>query len=296
MLYSQRNRAKSAQFLFAVPPPMRVLVLRAIEPYAENYAGGFTTLMDQVGQAVLRKIPGFRGSMFAAVRHENPVIDHFLHCDDEQALDLIELCFQQPAYTGRQDGVDAVNTVFIENEIGYQLTRYIVRESKEKSRFGFGRQMETDYPRIIRRDQHVIQEAVIEPAFHLLSNASFAVANAEMLDAYAALRSHKFEDAITSAGSAFESTMKTICDIKHWKFDPDRDTCSRLVAILQDNGLFPPFYGPIFLACGTVRNKLGDAHGRGPSGSIPVTRSHAEHLIHMISAHILLLARLANVD
>lgn len=296
MLYSQRNRANSAELVYAVPHEIRILILRAIESYAENYAGGFGALIDQVGQAVLKKIPRLYGTMFRAIQHDHPVIDHFFHCPDEQALDFIEICFKQPSYTGKQEGVDTVNTVFIENEIGYQLTRYIVRESKEKSRFGFGKVLETEYPRIVRRDRNVIQDAVIEPVFHLLSNPAFAVANTEMLDAYEALRAQKFEDTITSAGSAFESTMKTICDLKQWRFDADKDTCSRLIAILQENGLFPPFYGQVLVACGTVRNKLGDAHGRGPSGTIPVTRAHAEHLIHMISAHILFLARLAGVD
>src|SRR4051794_21857001 len=61
------------------------------------------------------------------------------------------------------------------------------------------------------------------------------------------------------------------------------------------NGLFPPFYAPIFEAVGTIRNKMGDAHGRGPTPLYAVAKEHADHMLQMTSAHITLLVRLAGI-
>ena len=51
-----------------------------------------------------------------------------------------------------------------------------------------------------------------------------------MIRAHEAMRSGNYDDAITLAGAAFESVLKTICDIKSWAYDKDRDTCRRFVA------------------------------------------------------------------
>ncbi len=155
---------------------------------------------------------------------------------------------------------------------------------------------EYEYPRVIRRDEHLVHEEVIAPALALLTHSKFRVANAEMLKAHAALRTGNFEDAITLCGSAFESVLKTICNVKKWHYDPDRDTCAKLVSLCRENDLFPPFYVPILEAVGTVRNKLGDAHGRGPTQQRTVTQKQADHMVHMTSAHIILLCKLAGLE
>ena len=159
-----------------------------------------------------------------------------------------------------------------------------------------GTVIEIEYPRIIRRDEHLAHQEIIEPVLKLLTNSKLRVANAEMLKAHAALRVGDYEDAITLCGSAFESVLKTICGIKKWAYDADRDTCAKLIRICRDHGLFEPFYAPVFEAVGTVRNKLGDAHGRGPKSQHTATKEYADHLVHMTSAHLLLLAKLAGLE
>jgi hypothetical protein len=115
------------------------------------------------------------------------------------------------------------------------------------------------------------------------------------MDAFEKIRKGDYPDAITSCGAAFESVLKTICDAKGWIYDRDKDTSAKLVGICRDNGLFLPFYAPIFEGVGTVRNKLGDAHGKGPRPVQSATREHAEHMIALTCTHIDFLVRQAGL-
>lgn len=65
----------------------------------------------------------------------------------------------------------------------------------------------------------------------LLAHPDLRVANSEILNAYSAFRAGRFEDAITSCASSFESVLKTICDKKGWSYDVNKDGCSKLVEI-----------------------------------------------------------------
>ena len=51
----------------------------------------------------------------------------------------------------------------------------------------------------------------------------------------------------------------------------------------------PSFYEACLIAPGTIRNKLGDAHGRGPEKEYQATRETAEHVTHLVCTNILLL-------
>ena len=117
-----------------------------------------------------------------------------------------------------------------------------------------------------------------------------------MIRAHKAIRFGNYDEAITLAGAAFESVLKTICDITGWVYDKDRDTCRRLIKICQKNGLFPAFYSASFESVCTVRNRLGDAHGGGPVRSNTAQLEHAEHLVHLTSTNMLLLAKLAGLS
>ena len=94
---------------------------------------------------------------------------------------------------------------------------------------------------------------------------------------------------MTSCASSFESLLKTICSLNQWQFDPERDACSKLVGVCKTNGLFHPFYAATFEAIGTIRNKLSDAHGRGPKEIYIATKSHAEHFLRITASHMLFL-------
>jgi hypothetical protein len=239
------------------------------------------------------------------VQHSNPVINHFLCCRDDQALDYLEFFVRCRQYRGvGQAGVDAVNAVLREEGIGYELSKWVAKvEPAKKPMTGAGLYamfagagtVEIEYPRIIRKDSQFTQANIVQPCLDVLAKPEFAQANKEMLDAFAKHRRGDFDGALTSCGAAFESVFKTICTHKNWPYDPDKDTLARLVDICNAKGLFPPFYAEVFKSVGTVRNKLSDAHGRGPIPLYSVGQDHLEHLIHFTSAHVVFLAKLAGI-
>ncbi len=302
-LFTKRNAPPPTQLRYDLPDQVRTRILAAFRdhcggPYEPQ--GGFDGLLREVGDRLFKESGGLRASSYVAARRsDNPVIEHFACCQADEALDFIEACFQSFIYRGRQQGVDEINAIFREHGIGYELTPYVEhfigRDGKVTSEIRGGCTVETEYPRIIRRDEHLVHTEVIEPMLKLLTNSKLRVANSEMLGAHAALRLGEFEDAITLCGSAFESVLKTICDLKKWPYDANRDTCAKLVGICRDNGLFPAFYAPIFESVGTIRNKLGDVHGRGPTPQHSVTQEQAEHMLRATAAHVLLLAKLAGL-
>jgi hypothetical protein len=258
-------------------------------------------LFQQVQDQLLQQYGGlYRPAYDAACAHNDPLLNHFLCCSDEMALDFIELCFRTHSGCGRQDGVEAVNAVLHEDAIGYELTAWREIETDEPAKLfgriiGSGKSFKIEYPRIIKKGDQYTHAEIVQPCLVALGHPKLSTANAEMLAAMEEYRAAKYADALTSCGSAFESVLKTICQHFAWPFDPDKDTCSKLVGICRDNGLFPPFYSPIFEATGTIRNKLGDAHGRGPAPMYAVGKEHVDHMIQMTAAHIVLLVGLAKL-
>lgn len=298
--YSRRNQPPPAMLRYDFPDDVRSRILAAFPDYLDEHHGGMRRLLDDVGNVLFKQYGGlFRPGYEAARRSDDPVVEHFYCSDTEHALDFIEACFQVFNYNGGQQGVDAINAILREHGIGFEFTRYIEHHvQKEGTMFGRKRKgtyIEREFPRAIRRDNQLIHAEVTAPSLELLAHSALRVANTEMLQAYSAFRAARHEDAITSCGSAFESVLKTICDQKGWAYDRDKDTCSTLVDICYKNGLVPSFYVELFKRVGTVRNKLGDAHGRGPVPLHDVEAAHAEHMLHMTSSHIILLCRLAGL-
>lgn len=300
-IYSTRNRQPDV-FRYDIPNETRSRILHNLRQFADDLESGvgFESLLEKIGERLLAQYGGLRRPAYEAARQSNdPVIQHFFSCRDEEALDFIEMCVQiEPLRIGNRF-VEGINTIFREEAIGYELSPLVQHESDEPG-FLFGRRLSGktlrfDFPKFVRKDKNLLHEQSVRPCLEVLATPKFSTANAEMLKAHEDYREAKYADALTSCGSAFESVLKTICDHHGWSFDPDRDTCSKLVGICRDNGLFPPFYAPIFEATGTIRNKLGDAHGRGPAPTYAVGKEHVDHMIQLTSAHIVLLVGLAKL-
>jgi hypothetical protein len=302
-LYSQRSSHPTDAYRYDFPDHARWRVLHTIDGLSQHGLNGFDIegLFAEVQKALLQKYGGlYRPAYDAACAHKDPLLNHFLCCSDDMALDFIELCFRTRTGCGRQQGVEAINEVFQEEAIGYELTAWREIETAEPAKLfdrtiGSGKSYRIEYPQIVKKDEQFTHEEIVRPCLIALGHPMLQTANAEMLTAFEDYRSGKYADALTSCGSAFESVLKTICDHFGWAYNPDKDTCSKLVGICRDNGLFPPFYAPIFEATGTIRNKLGDAHGRGPAPMYAVGKEHVDHMIQMTAAHIVLLVGLAKL-
>jgi len=287
-------------FRYDIPDDARKRILFALKEYVDRPPDGFTALLDEVGEQLLKQYGGLcQPSYIVLSQSDNPVIEHLLCCDDEMTLDFIELCFRASSYIGKNEGVDQVNEILREMAIGYELTPWTEHVvEREGSLFGRRRKarfLEIEYPEFIRKDNQYAHQEIVRPCLNVLSSRRFTVANSEMLKALENIRHGRYSAAITSCNSAFESVLKTICDHKGWKYDKRKDSCAKLISICKDSGLFPPFYAPIFESTCIVRNKLGDAHGRGPNPDHTADQTHAEHVIRMTAAHVLLLSNLAEL-
>jgi hypothetical protein len=230
---------------------------------------------------------------------DHPVIEHFFHCSDSEAVDFIELCLRYRGLTAEAaaKGIAAeINHVFDDEGVGYEVIPTVWRDTGEPGRvFGVLTGSNTqvaEYGRVIQKGERSVHAIAVQPALESLSDSRYAVANSEMLKAFEEMRRGDFPDAITSCGSAFESVMKTICDIKQWPYDANKDSCAQLVGHCQAGGLFPSFYVEVLKAVGTLRNKMGSVHGRGPAPTFLAKKEHAENMIAIACSHIELLIRL----
>ena len=294
--YSRRNAPPPTELLYDVPDLVRNRII-AIVDYHIGKSRARGIFLETLGDLLTRQYGYLEQPGYEAARQSDiPVVQHFFSCTDEQALDFIEACFRLNRSCGGQAAVDEMNAVLREEGIGYELTKYL-GPGLASGEIRIGQPIPEDQlPRVIRVDSQAIHAEVVTPALGLLSNPIFGVANTEMLKAHGDHRAGRHEDAITTCSSAFESVLKTICGSQGWTCDAEKDTCATLVGICHKQGLFPSFYVELFKRVGTIRNKLGDAHGRGPMPTHDVEAAHAEHMLHMTSAHIILLCKLAGLE
>jgi len=298
-IFSKRRSPPSGQYRYDFPENVRRRIIHTISQLRDDSFPSFDMegMLKEVGQRLLREYGSLQQSSdVAASRNGDPVLEHYFCCDDELWLDFVELCFQTRYNCGRQNGVDAINDVFRDAGIGFELTPFVEIDTGKPGNFSgrpMGTVIEYRYPRIIRKDEQFTHERIIGPCLEMLSHPKLRTANAEMLKAHEDYRKSNYADAITSCASSFESVLKTVCDHHGWPYDSDKHTCSKLVDICREHELFPPFYESIFKATGTIRNKLGDAHGRGPTPNHAVKKEHVDHMLQITSANIILVVGLA---
>jgi hypothetical protein len=301
-LFSKRSVSPPDAFRDDIPEVARKRIFHILEEYL---GAKVKNLLDEL-EPMLEKAYGFLDlpGYVAARVSNNDVLQHFVSCSTEKVLDFLELCFQtrtlfQPDKLNQI--VDDINDIFREYGIRYEFTPFSMRAKKEKHKSLLrrrlaGEPLEVNYPRAIVKDDELLHNEAVVPCLKLLRQPAFRVANEELMASLAHYRCGRLRDAITDCGAAFETVLKTICHQKRWTYNADKDTCAKLVGVCRDNGLFPGFYAPIFEATGTIRNKLGDAHGQGPAPRFETKPEHVEHILHMTCSHILLLIRLAELN
>ena len=72
---------------------------------------------------------------------------------------------------------------------------------------------------IVRVDSELLHEEVIRPALSLLRDKRFEGAQSEFLAAHEHYRHGRKAEALVECVKAFESTMKTICELRGWTYD-----------------------------------------------------------------------------
>ncbi|MDB5347768.1 MAG: hypothetical protein JWP89_6145 [Schlesneria sp.] len=294
--FSRRNKPKPDRYDYKIPLNVRSRFLFTIKGLVDEYTG-MGTVLRQIQTLLLREYGELKtapGQNFG-----DPIQSHLIGCQDDMFLDFLELVFQVQGNCCGARGVTELNRIFEEENIGYELTAYVVVESPRpanspRSVFYGPSPQDIHFPQIIRKDDKVLHAGTVEPLLHLLSDPRFSTANSEMIDGLVKLRKGQYQDAIQACGSAVESVLKTIFTLKGWDYDKDKDTLDKLLKIANENEMFFPFYTSVLMGTGTMRNKMS-AHGKGPNPEYIPTKEHAEHMVYTCCANSTLLVALAKL-
>jgi hypothetical protein len=147
---------------------------------------------------------------------------------------------------------------------------------------------------IIRVDSKFIHTEVVVPALGLLSDANFAGPEQEFRSAHEHYRRQEYKDAIVDALNSFESTIKSICDVRGWNYSKTA-TARDLINVIFTNQLIPQYLVNHFsglrqvLESGvpTVRNKTS-GHGQGATPT-NVPEHLAAYVLHLTASNIVML-------
>lgn len=320
-LFSRRNVKPKDLYDYEISDLARRRLFFALKEHftSQDFLGNnceLPSIFEEMQSKILRAYGTFRTAGSDAEKVKNqPVTVHFFACSDEEFMDFLEMCFETRRNFGRQPTVELINRVLSEENIGYELSDYStvygepeLSGDSARSRVGLnpnhgrterivnpGVPFKTVLPKAIRKDEKVLHAETVKPCLTALSDPRFVTANKELLAAFDERGKGRFGDAITDAGAAFESVLKVICVEKKWPYDKDKDTCAKLLEICQTNTLFHSFYRTVLETTATVRNKLGDAHGKGPTEHFPPTKDYADHMLYMVCNNVTLLISLAKL-
>lgn len=214
------------------------------------------------------------------------LLDFFQSATDEEALDTIEVSFRviqlrtqnydyqsqlAPAKTC-EDAINELNRRMLAAGVGYQ---YISQQ-------------------LVPVESEVTANEITRPALLVLQNPRFSGANDELLRAFEHYRHGRTKECLNECLKALESTLKSICTGRRWKYDPNA-TAKKLIEIVFLKNLVPNFLTSEFTALQsllesgvpTVRNRLG-GHGQGIQ-PIHVPQYFASFALNLTTSTILFL-------
>ncbi len=296
--YTERHAQSKERYSYDLEFSTRMKVLHILRQRNSSLSSQaiFVMMLGEVQSELLTRHGILRTAVGSTSGH--PVIDHFLVCSTEDALSFIELCLRSTQFYmgGDHNGIiQDLNRMLEADSVGFELTPF---RQVWKRTGPDGKPMpqgKREFPQFIKKGERTTHEEAVKPALVVLGDPRFATANAELMDAFKKVREGSYADAITSCGAAFESVLKTICHIKDWTYDSNKETCATLADKCNAHNLIEPFYAEIFKGIGTTRNKMGDAHGKGPKPQFTASQNHAEHMIAMTCSHITFAVRQAEI-
>lgn len=272
-----------------IPNPFRVQVVHMLKEAFAYEGKEFTYEATETIKAINNALCREYGVFKLAGKYDEgfqELANFLLQTDDyEQVLDVIELTFRFIDRSIRQNSyrynqridvdslIEELNQRFKESGIGYQY------ESGE----------------LMRVDSQFLHSEAVIPTLSLLKAKKYHSVNEEFLQAHEHYRHARYEESTTECLKALESLLKTICSNRGWAYDKS-DTAKKLISIVLNNGLVPPFMQnqlnvmQTLLESGvpTVRNKLA-GHGQGPTVRA-MPDYIASYVLHLTATTILLLA------
>jgi AbiJ N-terminal domain 4 len=190
----------------------------------------------------------------------------------ENPRNSLEVVFKRNLKQQPDEAISELNHRFREHEIGYQF----------------------EGGQIIRVDSKFIHAEVVVPALDLLANPDFAGPEQEFRSAHEHYRRQEYKDAIVDALNSFESTIKSICDVRGWEYSKTA-TAQKLIEVIFTKELIPKYLQTHFsslrsvLEAGvpTVRNKTS-GHGQGAI-PVDVPEHLAAYVLHLTASNIVML-------
>lgn len=215
-----------------------------------------------------------------SVNEQHDYINYILQTGTSNVLDAIEFAFQAIDREVRQgmeynasqsadSAIEELNGRFMQHGIGYQFLN----------------------GSLAKMDSQFIHSEAVKPALSLLNTEGFTGPTEEFMKAFEHHRHGREKEAIVEALKAFESTLKTICTVRRWKFDKNA-TARELIKTVLDKGLIPAELETHFAGLRTamesglptVRNKTS-AHGQG-SVPVEVPAHVAAFALHLAASNV----------
>lgn len=291
-LYSRRERAERAECpdvyqYTVIPEKLRIQVWHIITDAIgedRSQAPYTRTIHEWVEGQIYRNfglltLPGLRYGVANSVR------DFFIaQIRPSRILDIIELYFIR-LHGIRDDRNYQMNT---KNRV--PVADSIADLNKRFQDHSVGFQLEGK--KFIRIDSTYLHGEVVRPALAVLGDARFAGPNEEFLAAHEHYRHSRYEECMVECCKAFESTMKTICMLRSWTFDPT-STAKTLISVCLAHGLLARYSDQQLTSLRTlfesgiptVRNKEG-GHGQGAERR-EVSEHLARYVLNMTATTIL---------
>jgi hypothetical protein len=213
-------------------------------------------------------------------------------CSNEHFLDFLEFVFQTESYFRASPDenamVDEINHFLLLDDLPYAVTPF-VRETRTQQFRGHSQEVRAlvSAPKVVLREHQVVHAEAVVPAIELLADRGFSSANQEYLAALEDYRKGRYSDCLTKCGSAFESTMKLICDRRQWTYQ-QTDAAAALLRIIMMNSELDSYFEQPLLLVAIMRNRLSSSHGAGAQPrAVPAHR--ARYALNATAAAILLL-------
>lgn len=289
-----------------VPEALRkqvILILRRAlgtqlrDPYAGVFRE-FTVAMnywDYIFQVLREELGEFRLSQHGNMPDEQ-VCNYLLNANCDRFLDALELCLKVVNGAARTVGYDERQTAQIVEDADDAIDNINYR--MQENSFGYAFVPSADA--IVRIDSQYLHKDAVDRAFTLLHEAAFKGAEDEFAEAHREYREGHGKNAITKALNAFESTIKTICELRGWHYEKTT-TSSALIKIVFEKALLSTSYEGFFgalksvLESGlpTVRNKSTASHGQGAQ-VVEVPGYVTGFALHLAASSIVLLVEAHN--
>lgn len=296
--FSRRQRRLRGEFpdvyqYERIPKELRAQFVHILQDVAGQDVSSYSDRVEAAYHTIRRTLCREYGK-FSLTERPDPAEDvlRFIleETDSERILDAVEVALSVFEDAHRNyEYISMANPQLSTSDAAHEVNQRL-REH------GVGFQLEG--LQFIRVDSEVLHTEAVKPLLHLLADRRFRGPNAEFLSAHAHYRDGRPKEALNDCLKAFESTMKTICDLKNWTYSPNA-TAKTLIQTCFDHGLVPPYLQSEFSALRallesgvpTVRNRES-GHGQGASPR-EVPTELVEYVLHLSASTMLFLVRSA---